>query len=76
MGGLGAKRAVFRAASGLGIDDGAELNLSAGELIANSASAMKEEGKRAIFNLQELPRCGMRNPFIVQGLLNILFNEL
>ena len=76
MGGLGAKGAIFWTSSGLGIDNGAELNPSSSELIANSASAMKEEGKQAVFNLQELLRRGRRNSIIVQGLLHVWFNEL
>jgi hypothetical protein len=48
---LGAKGAILRTASGLGIHDGAELDFSAVELIADSTSAMKKEGKKTVFNL-------------------------
>jgi hypothetical protein len=76
MSGLGAKRTILGTASGLGVDDGTELNCFARKLFANSVSAVQEEGKLVIFDNQELSRCGRRNPFTIQGLLNTLFNEL
>lgn len=76
MGGLGAEGAVLRAASGLGIDDGAELYPMAIVMISNPADAMEEEGDKIVFYTQKVLSRGGSYSSSVQGLSDASLDEL